>query len=781
MATRTPMVGAPLKRVEDPRLITGKGRFTDDVALDGMTYMAVLRSPHASARILRIETSAAAEAPGVLAVTTGPDVRPHCSDQLPLLGVREGMNVRSRWPVALDLVRYVGEPVAAVVASSRATARDALDLIEVTYEPLPAVVDVEMAAEDGSQLVHEDMGTNICVDLRGEAGDPDAAFRGAAGVVKLRLEEPRVAVSPIEPRAVVACYDSSTERLTLWDTTQAPHLERTDVCQVLDLPEDRVRIIAFDVGGGFGCKHPTYPESYLAAVLAMQLGRPVRWTEEREEHFISTAHGRGQVQHAEAAYSGDGILLGLRVSYYTDLGAYSHASSHASATVTTSVMSTGMYRLENLSWAAFGVYTNKIPRGPYRGYGKAEPIFMLERVMDEIARALDMDPAEVRRRNYVRVDEFPYTTATGLKFDSGDYNTALNLALDLAGYKELRHEQERLRAQGVLMGIGVASNVELSSFGPTSSRLGSFPGSEAATVKIGPDGGVTVFTGSAPHGQGHETTFSQIVADELGVPIDSVELIWGDTSVTPSGGMGTGGTRSLVVAGTAIIQACRRLVEKAVEVAAPALGARGDLVLLEDGRFRRRDGTGRQLSWTDVVTEAVQAEETGPDGYLEASDRWEPDNYTFPYAVHIAVVRVDPETGDVSLVKHVCVDDCGTVVNPLIVDGQVHGGLAQGIGEALIEVLQWDENGQLLTGSFMDYAMPLAEEFPHFELGRTVTPSPSNPLGAKGAGETGSLSATPAVANAVIDALSHAEAASLGIPLTSEKVWSFLREVGRAG
>ena len=777
------MIGTPIKRKEDPRLMTGGGKFTDDVQLRGMLHMAVLRSIHAHARIKRIDTSRAAQHPDVVAVMTGEEAERRVKTQLPLIAIREDMKTRSRWPLAVGVANYVGDPLAAVVATSREAAKDALELIDVDYEPLPAVVDLEAAAKETSPLVHEEMGTNICVSSWGKSGDPDGAFRDADGVVSVRLEEPRIAVNPMEPRAVVASYERGTGNLTVWDTAQAIHRERSELAEVLGFPENKLRVIAIDVGGGFGVKHPTYQEPYIAALFSMQLLRPVKWLEDRGEHFISTDHGRGQVQYVEAAYKNDGTVLGLRVQFYVDLGAYCHGSSHSVAGVNTPTLSPGMYRIQNVDWATCGVFTNKVPFGPYRGYGKGEPTYMIERVIDLISRRLDMDPAEVRRKNFVPKDAFPYTSAMGLEYDSGDYQAALDRALELVEYDKLKEEQKRLRAQGTLMGIGIATNVERATMGPSTARVHSSGGFGSAVVRVDPAGKVTVLTGFTPHGQGHETTFSQIIADVLGVPFDEVEIVYGDTSMTPHAGIGTAATRSLVIGGTAIIKAGERVKDKARQIAAVLLQIDADHVVLEDGKFFAEDIPGRYVTWADVGNEAYQARNLPRDMErgLEFTAFWEPPSFTFPFSAHIAVVYVDADTGEVKLAKHVCVDDSGNVVNPMVVEGQVHGGLAQGIGEALQEQAEWDENGQMITGSFMDYAMPIAEDFPMFTTERTVTPSPHNPLGAKGGGETGILAAVPAVVNAVVDALSHLGVTEIDIPVKSEKVWRLLREKGMAG
>ena len=772
------MIGLPIKRKEDPRLITGQGKYTDDMRLPDMAYMEVLRSVHAKARIRGIDASKARQLPGVLAVFTSEDVIPRCVSQLPMTTPKEGMKAKTRWPLATDKVRYVGDAVAAVVATSRSEATDALELMEVDYEPLPAVVNVERAAEQGSPLVHEDLGTNLCVASSGSVGDPDEAFRLADGVVSARFEEPRVIPNPIEPRAVLASYERNTGDLTLWDTTQCHHLEREEVSLVLGLPLEKVRVIGLDVGGGFGCKGPTYPETYLAALFSMELGRPVKWVEDRREHFLATINGRGHVQHVEAAYRKDGTVLGMRVKYYVDMGTCCVAAAHILVSTTLPALAPGMYKVRNYSWTSYGVYTNKPPYGPYRGYNKAEPTYMLERIIDLISRELGMDPTDVRRKNFILKDEFPYKTATGLEYDSGDYEAALDKALNIAGYDNLKAEQRRLRAEGILMGIGVATNVELSTYGPASVYgLDAVPGYVGATVKVGPEGRVTVFSGCSPHGQGHETTYAQIIADEMGVSFDDVEIVYGDTSITPHGGLGTAATRSLVVGGTAMIKASEEVKAKAGPIAATLLQTDPEHVLMERGRFFAEDIPGRFVTWADMSAAASEAGEPA----LEATVYWEPPNWTFPFAAHLAVVRIDRDTGEVVLTKHVCVDDCGNVVNPMVVEGQVHGGIAQGVGTALMEEALWDENGQLVTGSFMDYAMPLAEEFPAFELGRTVTPCPDNPLGAKGAGESGILAAGPAVVNAVVDALAHLGVTEIDMPVTSERVWQVLKEKGVAG
>ena len=771
------MIGATVKRKEDPRLISGEGRYTADVQLSGMAYMMVLRSPHAHAIVRRIDSSKAELHPGVLAVVSGEEVNGKCQGPLPLFALMPEMKFKDRWPMATSKVNFVGEAVAAVVADSPASARDALDLIEVDYSPLAAVVDMERAAQADSPLVHEDLGTNLCYEASASAGDPDGAFRDSDGVVSARLDQPRLIPNPIEPRSVVASYERPTGDLTVWVTTQNPHIERSLAAQVLGFPENKLRVIAIDVGGGFGCKINTYPETIIAAMLSIQLSRPVKWVEDRQENFISTSHGRGQVQYVEAAYKNDGTLQALRLRIYADLGAYCQVISHAIPTLTPS-MAPGVYRVSNISWTTYGVFTNKVPYDAYRGAGRPEGAYIIERAMDLIAQKLKMDPVDVRRVNFIPKDAFPYETPTGMVYDSGDYQSALDKALDLAQYYSLREQQKQLRQSGELMGIGVTTTTEVCGFGPAAA-MGGLGGYESASVRVDPSGRLTVFTGSSPHGQGEETSFAQIAADELGIPFEHIEVVHGDTSIVPRG-TGTFGSRSLVVGGTAVITASQRVRQKAIQIASALLEIDPEHVSLEGGRFFAEDIPDKYVTWPDVGKEAYDARNLPPEleRGLEATAFWEPTGLTFPFSAHIAVVYVDTSTGEVTLDKYIAVDDCGTVVNPMLVEGQVHGGIAQGVGQALLEEALWDENGQLLTGTLMDYAMPFADEFPMFTLDRTVTPSPLNPMGAKGIGEMATIASTPTIVNAVVDALSHLGVTHVDMPIKPERVWNILKETG---
>ncbi len=765
------LVGASVRRKEDFRLIQGEGFYAGDIQLRDAAEMMVLRSPHAHARIEGIEVAAARELPGVLAVVTGSEFNSLCHEQLPLAGVRDHMKAVSRWPMAGDTAKYEGEPVALVVAINGYVARDALDMIEVEYEPLPAVVDPERGLDADAPIIHGELGTNLCVTSTRTVGDPDGAFAEADGALSFRLVEPRLVPNSMEPRAVTASYERGVGEITLWLSTQAPHMERRAVAGVLGMAENRIRVLSRDVGGGFGAKIDTYPETVMAAAMAMRLNQPVRWVEERQEEFTSTIHGRGEVQYVEAAYRNDGKLLALRTEYYTDLGAYCFGGTHGVAETLTPSGAAGAYTVENLEWTVYGVYTNKMTVGPYRGYGQHATAYAAERVMDGIARALGMDPAEVRRRNLIPPEAFPFRTPTGRLHDSGDYHQGLEMALELADYEGLREEQARLKERGELLGIGIATTVDASGFGPSGS-LSVRPGYETSTVQVDSTGHVTVYTGSSPHGQGHETTFAQIAADELAVPLENVSVVYGDTALIAQG-TGTRASRSIVVGGSAVATASRQVKDKALKLAAALLRTEPQFVELGRGGFFAEDIPDRYVTWRDVAALSIgpQPVPVGTERGLEASVYWEPDSYTFPYSANVAVVRVDPDNGVVRLLNFYSVNDFGVLVNPMVVHGQVHGGLAQGIGAAMMEEAVWDESGPLLTGSFMDYAMPQAKHLPDFTVEFMETPSPFNPLGVKGMGETPTIAAVPAIVNAVADALSHVGSPDIDIPLKSERVW----------
>jgi len=769
------MIGARVKRKEDPRLITGEGKYTDDVQLSNMAYISVLRSPHAHALVKGIDVSEASGQAGVLGVFTGKEINDMCSGPVPLYAVLDDMKWKDRMPMASDKVHFVGEAVAVVAATSRDVARDAIDLIEVDYEPIAVVVDMEKAGESDSPLVHEELGTNVAYASSDQAGDPDKVFSEADGVVSARLVQPRLIPNPMEPRAAVASYDKATGHMDLWSTTQNPHIERDNIAKVIGFSLNKLRVIAIDVGGGFGCKINTYPEPIIAALLSKKLGQPMKWVEERQENFIATSHGRGQVQYVDVSYKNDGTVTGMKLRIYADLGAFCQVLSHAIPTLTPS-LAPGIYMIKDMAWTTYGMYTNKVPYDAYRGAGRPEGAYIIERAMDLVSQKLGMDPAEIRRRNFIPKNLFPYKTPTGMEYDSGDYELALDKVLKLSKYDTLRQKQRQLRKQGILMGIGVSTTTEVCGFGPAGS-LGGLGGYESAVVRVNPDGGITALTGASPHGQGEETSFAQLIADDLGIPFDQVEVLHGDTDLVPRG-VGTLGSRTLVVGGTAILEANQRVKEKAKKIAGALLNIDPKHVIMEGGKFQVEDIPGKYVTWAEVGSEAYDGQQLSDDieRGLEATAFWEPPGLTFPFSADIAVVMIDSDTGEVHLEDYFAVFDCGNVISPMLAEGQVHGGLAQGIGQALLEEAVWDDSGQLVTGSFMDYAMPLAAEFPMFKLDNTVTPSPLNPMGAKGIGEMATIAATPTVVNAVVDALSHLGVTNIDIPIKSEKVWRIISD-----
>jgi len=765
------LVGEPIKRREDPRLITGGSTYVDDVRLPGMLYLVIVRSPYAHARIRGIDTRAATAHPTVARVLTGEEVAARIKP-LPVLGMK-GLKIPKRYPLAVGKVRYMGEAVAAVVATDRYAARDAADLIEVDYEPLPVVVDVEKAAGEGAPLLHEELGDNIAYVMKQEGGEVDRAFQQAAVTVSQRLIQQRLAPSAMEPRGVVAHYEKGRGTLTVWVSTQFPHFLRTYLADILNLPEHRVRVIAPEVGGGFGSKMDVYPDEVLTAFLSLDLGRPVKWIEERRENLMATTHGRARLDTVELAADKDGRVQAIKIHVLADMGAYLQLLT-ALIPPSTATMAVGPYQIPNARVEIVGVFTNTTPTSAYRGAGRPEATYLLERAMDILAHKLNLDPAEVRRRNFIPPDAFPYTAPTGAVYDSGNYQPALEKALEMVNYQALRDEQKRRRAEGRFLGIGLSSYVEICGMGPSSAMP--FAAWESSTVRVEPSGKVTVLTGTSPHGQGQETSFAQLAAEELGVPLDDVVVLHGDTAQVPYG-VGTFGSRATVVGGTALLLALGSVKEKAKRLAAHLLEASVEDVVYEGGKLYVRGMPAKALTLQEVAKVAYRAarlpKEIEPG--LEATRRFEPPNFTYPFGTHVAVVEVDPETGQIKLVRYVAVDDCGKVINPLLVDGQVHGGIAQGVAQALLEEVVYDENGQLLTGSLMDYALPRADTFPFFETARTETLSPANPLGVKGIGEAGTIGATPAVVNAVVDALSPLGITHLDMPLKPEKIWRFLQ------
>lgn len=763
-------LGARVKRREDPRLIAGTATYVDDIQLPGMLHVAIVRSPHAHAKVAALRAEQARGAPGVVAVWTGEEVAARCGP-LPVGPRIREMKVPKRFPLVVDgVVRHVGDPVAAVVATDLANAADAAELVEVDYDPLPAVGDMEAAVRPGTQVIHPELGTNVCFRVT-YGGAVDEVFAAADVTVSLRLVQQRLVASAMETRGVVAQFKGG--ELTIWTSTQIPHVVKTTLADVVRIPEHQLRVIAPEVGGGFGSKLDVYGEEALVAALSVALGRPVKWIETRRENFMATVQGRGQIADIDLAATRSGTITGLRVRVLADLGAYSQLLTPGIPT-NTGLMAVGCYRIPKVSAEVIGVFTNRTPTDAYRGAGRPEATFSIERAVDALARRLALDPAEVRRANFIPPDAFPFKTPTGANYDSGNYPAALDKALQVAGYAGLREEQRRLRAAGRLLGIGVASYVEITGLGAAAALSG---GSwESATVRVEPTGKITVLTGSSPHGQGEETTFAQIVSDRLGVPVDDVAVIHGDTRAVPHG-VGTFGSRNTAVGGSAVFVACDRIREKALAIAAHLLEAPVGDVALDGARFHVRGSPQRAVEFKDVARAAYKGAKLPPgvEPGLEVTHFFAPPERVFPFGTHVCVVEVEPETGEVRIRRYVAVDDCGTVINPLLVAGQVHGGIAQGLAQALFEDAVYDGDGQLLTAGLPDYAVPKAAQIPPFELDHTVTPSPHNPLGAKGVGEAGTIGATPAVVNAVLDALAPFGIEHLDMPLTPRKVWEAIQ------
>ena len=777
MATKTASkekwVGKAMKRKEDPRLIQGLAHYVDDIPLRGMLHAAVVRSPYAHARLGKIGSNAAASAPGVVAVLTGEDVRGRLGS-VPVAADLPDLKVPPHPPLADGKVRYVGEPVAVVVADDSYRARDAADLVEVDYEPLDPVTDPEKALEKGAPLLHEQFKTNQACVWRLEGGFPDKAFKKAHKIVRQRLVNQRLIPVSMETRGVLASYDPGTEQLTVWSSTQIPHLLRTQIAVMLGVPEMRVRVIAPEVGGGFGSKLNVYAEEALVAHLAIKLGRPVKWIETRRENFLNTIHGRDQINEVEIAVAKDGRLLALRCRLIADFGAYHQLLTPLIPTLT-SLLMLGSYKIPAVSIEYVGVFTNKMATDAYRGAGRPEATFLIERMVDRVAQELGKDPAEIRRKNFPRPKDFPYATPTGVIYDSGDYDAALKKALALVGYKKLRAEQKKLWKQGKYLGIGLSTYVEICAMGPSSAMPAG--GWESSTVRIEPTGKVTVLTGASPHGQGQETTFAQIVADELGISPEDIIVTHGDTQAVPYG-IGTFGSRATAVGGTAMFQSVQKLKQKLVQMAGHLLRVNPKKIEIGDGKIFVKGNRKKVLSFLEVV-QAIYVAKTLPPNFepgLDATTFFEPSNFTFPFGAHVCVVEIDAETGDVRIRRYVAVDDCGNVINPLLVAGQIHGGITQSIGQALFEEAVYDASGQLVTGELMDYAIPRAADVPRFENARTVTPSPVNPMGVKGVGEAGTIGATPAIVNAVVDALRPLGVRDIPMPLKRERIWALLEE-----
>jgi aerobic carbon-monoxide dehydrogenase large subunit len=795
MATAS-VYGQSIKRREDPRFITGRGRYVDDIKLPGMTYAAFVRSPHAHARIRGIDTSKAKAHPGVVAVFVGKDMAG--VNSLPcgwdlnkgknIPGVVQDLSMPPHMPLASDAARHVGDPVAVVIADSQEAALDGAEKVVVDWEPLGSVTSTERAHQPGQSLVHASVSGNAA--FKWEIGDrsaADAAFRSAAVVVKKRIVNQRLVANAMEPRACVARFDEATDELTLWVTSQNPHVHRLLMAAfVLGIPEHKMRVIAPDVGGGFGSKIFVYNEEVVISWAARQIKRPVRWTATRREAYLTDAQGRDHVTDAEIAMSRDGKILSLRVKTTANLGAYLSTFAPAVPTFLYGTLLNGVYAIGAIHCEVTGVFSNTTPVDAYRGAGRPEAAYVVERMVEAGAAALKMDVAEVRRKNFIPKFSGAFQTLVAVSYDSGDYAAAFDKLLQIFDYRKFRAEQAEARKQGRLLGVGFSAYIEACSIAPSKvvGALGAGAGLyESGVVRVHPTGKVSVFTGSHSHGQGHETTFAQLVASELGVAMDDVDIIHGDTGAIAFG-MGTYGSRSASVGGTAILMSLNKVKEKGKKIAAHLLEAAPADIEFSGGQFSVRGVPGKSIGFAQVALTAY-VPHNYPEGLepgLDETSFYDPSNFCFPFGAHACVVEVEPETGRVNILRYVAVDDVGNVINPMIVDGMVHGGIAQGVGQALWEGARYDEeSGQLVTGSMMDYAMPKADQLPFYETARTVTPTPVNPLGIKGAGETGTIASTPAVVNAVVDALSgmgvdHIEA----MPLTPERVWKTI-QAAKAG
>jgi carbon-monoxide dehydrogenase large subunit len=783
-------IGKARRRKEDARLITGKTTWTDNMVLPGMLHIAVVRSPVAHAKITNVDLTAAQQAPGVVAVYSGRDF------------AEEQGSIPCAWPVTPDMVNpghpsvaveevnHVGEAVAVIVARSKSAAQDAVELVDVDYDQLPVVLDMEKAVGQEPHLCHDHLASNESFRFVFDAGEvgtganTDEAFANADVVVSRRFVQQRLIPAFMEPRSVVV--QPQGDNYTMWSSTQVPHILRLMLAMVTGTPEHKLRVIAPDVGGGFGGKLQVTPEEVLTLLVAKRVGKPVKWTETRSESLMSAHHGRDQIQYIDIAADREGNVKGLKCHILSDMGAYLRLVSPG-IPILGAFMYVGIYKFPAYRFDCQGVFTNKVPTDAYRGAGRPEATFAIERIMDELAVELDMDPLELRRKNWINAEEFPFTTAAGLEYDSGDYEQATQEALRLLGYDELRAEQQRRRESNdpVQLGIGFSTFTEMCGLAP-SRVLGSLSygagGWENASIRMLPTGKVEVVTGSSAHGQGHETAWSQLVADELGVPFEDIEVLHGDTSISPRG-LDTYGSRSLVVGGAAVVNASQKVIAKARKVAAHLLEASEDDLEFTGGSFsvRGTPGTGISIQEIALATFAAHNWPEGVEPSIDADATFDPVNFSFPHGTHICAMEVDTETGMVKIRKYACVDDVGKIVNPLIVEGQVHGGLAQGIAQALYEEAVYDADGNLTTGTFVDYLVPSAADLPHFDTGNTVHEAPGNPIGAKGVGEAGCIASTPAVVNAALDAVRHLGVSDIRMPLTPERVWRAIHQGGDGG
>jgi aerobic carbon-monoxide dehydrogenase large subunit len=776
-------VGRALKRKEDPRLITGRAAYVDDMTLPRMLYAAIVRSPEAHARIVSIDTTAAREQPGVEAVFTGEDLK-DLAAPCPMVWAPPGVEVRvpDHWPLARDKVGYVGQAVAVVLGNDKYAVVDAAEQVIVEYDPLPVVVDPERALEEGAPIIHDEFGTNEVFEWSLSGGDVDGAFRDADVVVEKRIVNHRTAGAALEPRGVVAEWRHG--KLTLWSSTQIPHICRVILSIQLGMDEHNIRVVAPEVGGGFGSKLQVYGEEVLACWCARKLGRPVKWTATRSEEMAGTHHGRDQMDYVRIGAKRDGTVTGIHAKIIQDCGAYHLIEGPVIPTFSACVMG-GCYKFDAIRTDIVGVFTNKFTTDAIRGAGRPEATHMIELTMDELARELDMDPLELRRKNYIT--EFPSERPHGFIYDSGDYQGTLDRCLEMLDLDAFRREQAELRERGIYRGVGFSTYVEICglggsrAFGPKSWGMqgGYF---ESAHVRVHPTGSVTVYTGTSPHGQGHETGFAQIVADRLGVTPDVIDVIYGDTHTGPFG-KNTYGSRSLAVGGEAIARAAEKVHDKAKQIVAHQLEAAPEDIELVEGRFQVRGSPDKAMTLAQVAGEAYIPADLpeGMEAGLDETCFYDPTNFVWPFGAHACVSEVDVETGRVDVVRYIAVDDCGPAINPLLIDGQIHGGIVHALGQALYEQVVYDSDGQLVTGTFVDYALPSAADVPNFETDRTETPTPTNTLGVKGVGEAATIACSPAVVASVLDALEPLGVTDLDMPLTPMRVWEAIQEARGRG
>ena len=759
----TGLIGASPKRVEDPPLITGRGCYTDDIQLPGMLYLAFQRSPYPHAKIVSIDVSKAKSMPGVALVITGDDI----GDNLNLTPsqVLPNMKIPAHPALARGAVHCVGVPVAAVIAQSRAQAEDAAHAIVVEYDALPGVSNAEDALKPSAPLAHQDLDSNVCYTMTKNGGDVDKAFAGADHVFTMHIVSPRQVALAMEPRGIVASADAFGKNLKVWLSTQGPHRARAEISGVLGFPEHRIHLIAPDVGGGFGSKGPVYREDIVACYAALKLRKPVKWIATRSEDFLTTIQGRDQAMTSEMALSKDGKILGLKIKVVANLGAYLHSST-AGPPQRMMGMACGSYQIKDCRVEIVSVFTNTCPTGPYRGAGRPESVLNIERLLDKAADVLGMDRLAIRRKNFIQPDQFPYTTGTGVEYDSGDYEKPLREALRISNYEELLRQRDERRKKGELVGVGFSTFVE-----PSGGA-----GFESGSVRVERTGEITVLTGSSSHGQGHETSWAQIAAGLMQTSMDHVTVLHGDTHVSQQG-TGTFGSRSAVVGGGALATAAERVIDKGRRIAAHLVEAAPEDIVQADGGFAVKGVPDKKISWRQVAVAAYGGHvPKGMEIGLQETAFFDPKREAWGFGTHISVVSVDRDTGKFNLEKLVMVDDCGVVINPMIVEGQIHGGVAQGLGEALREQMLYSADGQVQTDTFMNYAIMRAGDMPNMTLGETITPNPFNPLGVKGVGECGTNGAPPSVANALMDALKPLGIDHVDMPYTAPKLWELIRK-----